>query len=170
MNMKEILLNGFHLNMDYTFKLIEDVPDEKMAAQPNGFTNHPKFTVGHLITSTALTGKVLGEPYQVPEGWDELFRRKGPGDPRMPEKNKNKYPPKDLLQSVLNEKYKLVVSLIKKATSDKLSEKIEWRLCHYMPTVADVLFFQCHIHHSWHIGQLAEWRRLMNLDSALAKL
>ena len=168
--MKEILLNGFRLNKDYTLKLVEDVPDEKMAFQPNGFTNHPKFTIGHLVTSTALTGKVLGEPYHVPEGWDELFRRKGPGDPQLPENDKAKYPHKDELIAVLEQKYLLVTNLIKKVEKAKLEEKLEWKLCHYMPTVGDVLFFQCHIHHSWHIGQLAEWRRLMGFDSALAKL
>ena len=168
--MKNILLNGFHLNMEYTKKLVGDVPDHSMTAQPNGFTNHPAFTIGHLVTSTALTGKALGEPYQVPDGWDELFRRKGPGDPRQPEKDISKYPAKKELLTVLDEKYQLVKKLIEEVGETKLAEKIEWRLYQYMPTVADLLFFQCHIHHSWHIGQLAEWRRLMGFDSALAKM
>ena len=69
----ESLLNGFRLNMDYTCLLIDDVDDADMTAQPNGFTNHPAFTIGHLVTATALTAKVLGHDYEVPEGWDELF-------------------------------------------------------------------------------------------------
>lgn len=28
----------------------------------------------------------------------------------------------------------------------------------------------CLLHHAWHIGQLAEWRRMMGYNSALKKL
>jgi hypothetical protein len=168
--MKQILKNGFRLNLDYTTKLVEDVPDEKMAIQPNGFTNHPKFTIGHLVTATALTGELLGAQYEVPEGWDELFRRKGPGDPQLPEKQKDKYPHKDELMKNLEEQANKVIDLINSAEPSLFEEEYKWKLHRYMPTIGDLLYFQCHIHHSWHIGQLAEWRRLMGYDSALAKL
>ncbi len=168
--MKKILLNGFHLNYDYTLKLVEDVPDERMTEQPGSFTNHPKWTLGHLVTASALTAEDLGASYQVPSGWDDLFLRRGPGDPRLPETDPSKYPHKDKLLAALEEKYQQVVCLIETAENDKLSQVLEWKLDHYMPSVADVIFFQCHIHHAWHIGQLAEWRRLMGYDSALAKL
>ena len=168
--MKAILLNGFRLNIDYTFKLVEDIPDNKMTTQPNGFTNHPAFTLGHLTSATALTATVLGKEYQIPNGWDELFRRKGPGDPRLPEQNKSEYPAKEQLLKVLNEKYKLVVDLISNYPDSDLAKTYQWRFSSYMPTVGDVLYFQCLIHNSWHIGQLAEWRRMIGFDSALAKL
>jgi hypothetical protein len=158
------------LNLDYTTKLVEDVPDEKMTIQPNGFTNHPKFTVGHLVTAPALTGELLGARYEVPNGWDELFRRKGPGDPQLPEKEKEKYPHKDELLKELSEQASKIIDLIESADLSIFKEEYKWKLYHYMPTVGDLLYFQCHIHHSWHIGQLAEWRRLMGYDSALAKL
>ncbi len=168
--MKQILINGFRLNLDYTVKLVEDIPDELMVIQPNGFTNHPKFTIGHLVSATALTGELLGEQYNIPKGWDELFRRKGPGDPQLPEKDLEKYPHKDDLLKILNLKAKNVIKLIETVEPSKLKEEYKWKLHHYMPTVGDILFFQCHIHHSWHIGQLAEWRRLMGFDSALKKI
>ena len=168
--MRQILINGFRLNLDYTVKLVEDVPDDKMAVQPMGFKNHPKFTIGHLVSATALTGELLGDPYKIPNGWDELFRRKGPGDPQLPEKDTTKYPHKDELLMVLNQKANKVIKLIESVDSTELNEECEWKLHRYMPTVGDVLYFQCHIHHSWHIGQLAEWRRLMGYDSALKKM
>ncbi len=168
--MKQILINGFRLNLEYTFKLVEDVPDEQMTIQPMGFTNHPKFTIGHLATATALTGELLGEQYNVPKGWDKLFRRKGPGDPQLPEKQKEKYPHKDELLKTLRQQADKVIELIESYEPSKFKEEYKWKLHHFMPTVGDVLYFQCLIHHSWHIGQLAEWRRLMGYDSALAKM
>ncbi len=71
---KETLLNGFRLNIEYSMQLIADVDEADMTKQPNGFTNHPAFTIGHLVTATALTAHVLGHEYSVPEGWDDLFR------------------------------------------------------------------------------------------------
>lgn len=168
--MKQILINGFKLNLAYTTRLVEDLPDDQMTAQPGGFANHPKFTIGHLVTATALTGKLLGAPYDLPDGWDDLFRRKGPGDPTQPEPDSKKYPHKDDLLKILDQQAVMVIDLIETITAERLGESYQWRLHHYMPTVGDVLFFQCHIHHAWHIGQLAEWRRLMGYDSALAKL
>jgi len=168
--MKQILINGFRLNLDYTVKLVEDVPDNQMAVQPMGFINHPKFTIGHLVSATALTEELLGEHYIVPRGWDELFRRKGPGDPQLPEINSAKYPHKDELLQVLNQKANNVIRLIEITDPSRFKEKCKWKLHRYMPSVGDVLYFQCHIHHSWHIGQLAEWRRLMGYDSALKKM
>ena len=167
---KKTLLNGFRLNMDYTLKLVEDVNENDMTKQPNGFTNHPAFTIGHLVTATALTAKVLGYKYSVPVGWDDLFKRSGPGDPTMPEKDARKYPRKAELLIILKEKYELVVKLIENSNDELFEETYKWKLDRYMSTVGQVLYFQCFLHHSWHIGQLAEWRRMMGYNSALKKL
>lgn len=167
---KKTLINGFTLNLDYTFRLVEDVDENDMTNQPNGFTNHPAFTLGHLVTATALTAKVLGQKYEVPDGWDALFRRSGPGDPTLPEKDREKYPSKSELVAVLKSKAADVVRMIEETSISKMEEPYQWKLDRYMSTIGQVLYFQCLIHHSWHIGQLAEWRRMMGFDSALKKL
>jgi hypothetical protein len=167
---KDALIHGFRLNVDYTLALVEDVEDGDMLARPGGFANHPAFTLGHLVTATALTVKVLGQGYEVPEGWDELFRRRGPGDPTLPVEEPDRYPAKAQLVAVLKLKADRVVRLIEAAEPAILEERFDWKLDRYMPTVGEVLHFQCLIHHSWHIGQLAEWRRLMGYDSALKRL
>jgi len=167
---KDTLLNGFRMNMDYTVQLVTDVDEADMTKRPGGFANHPAFTIGHLISATAMTAELLGHGYDVPAEWDELFRRKGPGDPTMPTEEIGTYPSKAELIEALQEKYERVVALIE-ATDDEAFEKpCQWKLDHYMPTVGQVLYFQCLLHHSWHIGQLAEWRRMMGYDSALKRL
>lgn len=65
---------------------MRDVPDTKMCVQPSaGLVNHPAFTLGHLATGSALIAKYLGSTFEIPDGWDALFLRKGPGDPRYRE-------------------------------------------------------------------------------------
>ena len=164
------LVNGFRLNLDYTMQLVEDVKENEMTAQPNGFTNHPAFTLGHLVTATALSQKVMGKKYVVPTGWDELFRRRGPGDPTLPEKDASRYPAKEALIEEIKTKSTELIGLINEAEDAYFEEPYEWKLDHYMPTVGQVMYFQCFLHHGWHIGQLAEWRRLMGYDSALRRL
>jgi len=167
---KTTLLNGFKLNMDYTMQLVADVDEGDMTKQPNGFTNHPAFTIGHLVSATALTAEFFGHEYDVPEEWDELFRRKGPGDPTQPPKETEKYPSKNELIEALKQKYDLVVEGIEEADEKLFEQPYSWKLDRYMPTTGQVIYFQCLLHHSWHIGQLAEWRRMMGYDSALRKL
>ena len=164
------LLNGFRLNMDYTLQLVADVAECDMTEQPKGFANHPAFTLGHLVTATALSIEVLTGEYEVPDGWDELFRRKGPGDPTMPEQDVERYPGKAALVSTLQKKADLLARLIESADDEAFEQPCRWKLERYMPTNGQVLYFQCMLHHSWHIGQLAEWRRLMGYDSALKRL
>ncbi len=167
---KKTLLNGYHLNMDYTRELVVDVKDEDMAKQPHGFVNHPAFTLGHLVSATCLTIKLVGGTYEIPGRWDEIFRRKGPGDPQRPGNDRMVFPSKEKLIVTLDEKYEQARGLIDLVDEKMWNEKRTWKLASYMPTVGEILYFQCLMHHSWHIGQLAEWRRFMGYDSALARL
>lgn len=167
---RKALLSGFALNMDYTIQLVQDVEESQMTEQPNGFANHPAFTLGHLVTATAMTADLLGRKYDVREDWDEMFRRKGPGDPRRPDDQRDHYPSKAELLGALRERYEIAVALIEEADEAKLQERYKWKLDSYMPTIGELLHFMCLLHHAWHIGQLAEWRRMMGYDSALAKL
>ncbi len=167
---KTALLNGFELNAAYTRELVRDVDELDMTAQPNGIINHPAFTIGHLISAMGLSIKLLGQPYEMPEGWDEIFRRTGPGDPQRPTANAALFPNKTALLLEFDKKYNQLVQLIERVDQEKWNETHQWKLASFMPTTGELLYFQCLMHHSWHIGQLAEWRRAMNLDSALAKL
>ena len=67
----------------------------------NGLENHPAFTLGHLVSGSALLVEDLGEEFNMPDKWTELFLRKGPGDPRKPDPDKSKYPTKELLLAEL---------------------------------------------------------------------
>ena len=148
-----------------------DVEENLMTQSPsNGLENHPAITVGHLVSAAALTSKYLGGSYEFNSEWEKLFRRKGPGDPRMRELNIALYPEKEHLLKELTNQHKLVEGLILKLDDRRFNEPTKWRFDRHMATRGDLLFFMCVTHESMHLGQLAGWRRAMGIPSALAIL
>ena len=169
--MKLILINSYNFNLQYANKLVADVEENLMTRSPaKGLENHPAFTLGHLTSAAALTSKYLGGPYNFDPEWENLFRRKGPGDPRTPDTNIDLYPTKNLLLDELKRQHRLVEQLISALDENRFNEPAIWRFNEYMPTLGHLLHFMCITHESMHLGQLAAWRRAMGLPSALAQL
>ena len=169
--MKDILIKSYAFNLCYARELVADVDEQNMTKSPaSGLENHPAFTLGHLITAAALTSKYLGGPYNLKRDWGNIFRRTGPGDPRLPELDHTLYPTKDELLKGLKAQHKLVEKLIQELDESRFREPATWRFSRHMPTFGDLLYFMCITHESMHLGQLAAWRRSMALPSALANL
>lgn len=167
----QIIVNQYDLNLAYAQKLVEDVSAEQMTALPTiGLVNHPAFTLGHLVSGAALLAEDLGAPLVMPVGWDLLFLRKGPGDPRLPDTDTSKYPAKEILLEELKQQHDKVKSILLALDNTKLKHNFNWRFSAYLPTLLDMICFMCINHEAMHLGQLAAWRREMNLPSALAKL
>ncbi len=169
--MKSNILRSYAFNLSYARKLVEDVDEKLMAHSPGpGLENHPAFTLGHLCSAAAMTSRYLDGPYQFEPSWEPLFRRKGPGDPRLPESKLDVYPPKSKLMDKLEELHALVDELIHDMSENRFNDPVQWRFDSMYPTTGDLLFFMCVTHEAMHLGQLAAWRRAMGMDSALAKL
>ena len=133
-----------------------------------GLDNHAAWTLGHLVSGSADLARDLGAEFEMPVGWEDLFVRQGPGDPRKPELDKKKYPSKQSLIAELENQHNTVKQLLYNSTVHELSKPLKWRFSNFMPTLYDVIVFMCVNHESMHLGQLAAWRRSMGLDSALA--
>ena len=169
--MKETILHSYDFNLRYAKELVADIEEEMMTHSPvKGLENHPAFTLGHLISGAALTSKYLGGPYTMDPQWEALFRRKGPGDPRKPNPNAALYPSKAALLAALSHQHQLVEGLIRELHEARLQEAASWRYEQYFPTLGELLHFMCITHEAMHLGQLAGWRRAMDLPSALARL
>ena len=169
--MKEMIIASYRFNLLYAEQLVIDVAEDLMTkAGTKALEKHPAFTLGHLVTASAMTSRYLGGPYEIPEGWEELFKRKGPGDPRTPSLDSNAYPSKELLLQELKKQHLLVANLISNMKEEQFEEPAKWRFAQYMPTLGDLIHFMCINHESMHLGQLAAWRRAQGLPSALARL
>jgi hypothetical protein len=166
----ESIIKQYDFNLAFAHKLVEDVSEEQMTIIPaKGLENHPAFTLGHLVSGSAMTVEDLGGDFIMPNGWKELFLRNGPGDPRAPSES-NIYPTKTELLAELTAQHNEVKKYLLKATEEQLNKKLKWRFGSYMPTVLDVVLFMCVNHEAMHLSQLSAWRRAMGLPSALGNL
>lgn len=167
----ENIIKQYDFNLEYAKALVQDLSDEQMAVVPaTGLDNHPAFTLGHLVSGSADLAHDLGEDFEMPNGWMELFVRQGPGDPRKPDSNQKKYPPKKALITELEHQHNKVKQLLGNLNKTRLEEPLIWRFANFMPTLGDVILFMCVNHEAMHLGQLAAWRRSMGLTSALASV
>lgn len=165
------LINQLDFNLKFAKALVQDVEEELMTHNPGlGLENHPGFTLGHLVTGAALVVKSLGGEYDIPDGWDELFRRKGPGDPTLPNADQSVYPSKKQLLEELDRQHQAIKMRIKNMTEEAFNSPKSWRFAGYFPTTTDYLYFMCVNHEAMHLSQLSAWRRAMNLPSALGTL
>ncbi len=165
------LFNQYDFNLKYAEALLENVSKEQMCFTPaHGLENHPAFTIGHLCTASALLAEDLGDELEMPEGWFELFVRKGPGDPRFPEPEANKYPSKESLLKEFERQHNKVKQVLLRLNKEELDSEIKWRFHKFMSSKLDLAVFMCINHEAMHLGQIASWRRAMNMPSALAAL
>ncbi len=167
----ETIVRQYNFNLLYARALTADVTERQMTCIPaQGLINHPAFTIGHLVTGSAMMVEDLGCEYALPEGWNSLFQRKGPNDQTKPDTDTTKYPSKNALISELEHQHTKVINALYKVDDVKLSEEIKWRFGVYMPTLRDLITFMCINHEAMHLGQLAAWRRAMGLPPALGTL
>lgn len=167
----DTILNQYDFNLAYAKRLVDDLSDEQMTTAPvTGLVNHPAWTIGHLASASALLTEDLGVQIDFPESWSELFLRKGPGDPTLPDPDTVKYPSKKELLDELWRQHEKVKQLIRQQTDDELKKAVKWKFSDHMPALVDVVVFFCVNHEAMHLGQLAAWRRAMGLNSVLGDL
>lgn len=169
--MLEHIIRQFDFHLEYARALVADLSEEQMTYTPAaGLDNHPAWTLGHLISGSAGLIEDMGGTFDMPEGWKELFLRKGPGDPRKPDPDTTKYPSKKALLDALDEKHMFVKEGMNILSEEELNTDFTWRFRMYMPTLMDLIIFTCITHEAMHLSQLAAWRRAMGLPSALSML
>lgn len=165
------VIHQYDFNLAFAEELVRDLTEEQMTIIPGpGLVSHPAFTLGHLVSGSAMMAEDLGGVFEMPAGWKELFLRKGPGDPTLPDTDVTKYPSKEQLLKELGSQHEQVKQFMHSISEDRLHRPIKWRFSKYMPTMYDLLVFMCINHEAMHLGQLSAWRRAMNLPSALGAM
>jgi len=164
-------------NLRYAKALVSDLSEtQSTEGSGPGLENHPAWTLGHLASASDMLAEDLGLERDLPEGWRELFERRGPGDPRLPESEQDAYPPIEALLAELERQHLRVErawreKLAEQATGESaLDAPLKWRFCDALPTLSDAVMFFAVSHEAMHLGQLAAWRRARGLPSALASL
>lgn len=165
------MLRAFAWNLLYAEALVADLDDADFRAPGGpGLENHPAWTLGHLVTGADLLAQDLGLPHELPDGWEELFARRGPGDPRLPDTDPAAYPGRAELLDALRRQHTRVAAAIRDADDAAWAQEADWAFGRDLPTQADSTVFMAITHETLHLGQLAAWRRARGLPSALLGL
>lgn len=154
------ILNSYALTLDHIGRLVADVADTDMTAQPPGVPNHPAWTLGHLVLSAQLIGGELGLEAWLPPEWIAAF---GPGS--RPHPDRATYPPKAALLALLADGRKRIAARLSALGEPRMSRQLpDARFRELYPTLGHAVLHVLAGHSALHAGQLVVWRRAMDLS------
>lgn len=148
-------LYGFNLNL--LGKMMEDVSDDELAAQPIPKMNPPRWILGHLAIANDLVLQMLKTDGVCPAGWREAF---APGS--IPNADGLPTPSKAELLGVLRKQFEQFQVACSNATADVLAKPHTARLevlQKVFPTRGELIAQMVSGHIALHLGQLSAWRR-----------
>ena len=154
-------LYGF--NLGFAERLVKDLSTEQMTAQPGGVINHPAWSLGHLVVASDNLAQLLGLQSNMPDGWSETFKTGGEpsGDPAD-------YPSKEEILEELKQQHARNTEAVKNFDASRFADPHpdEGRR-KYFPPRGDQIVFMMTSHEMDHLGQIAAWRRAMDLGAAI---
>ena len=153
------LQRSFALNLEHATRLLEDLTDEQMIAQPITDINHPAWIVGHLTYSLQGIGGEIGLSPWLPTQWSALF-----ATGTVLSTDRRNYPVKAELVGAFEDARRRISDRLAEMTDDDLSKPLpDDRYREIFPTVGSALLHILTVHAATHIGQLSAWRRAMGL-------
>ena len=160
--MLQHILHVYGMNLGFAKRLVADLSDDQMCAQPHGVVNHPAWSLGHLAVASDHAATMMGLPSGLPPGWADPFKTGG-----TPSPDTHAFPGKDEILRVLGEQHARVAQAAAGVDPAALAQPHpnEKRRSHF-PTVGDFVIFLMTAHEMDHLGQIAAWRRAMGLGSA----
>lgn len=161
--MQSHLLHSFGFNRIYVHMLMKDVPDPRLAEQPEGIRNHGAWNLGHILYSLDFARQLAGidpDPNPVPS---ELFSMGS-----TPSDDRSLYPSKQQLLDKLDAAHETMTPAIASmgASAQNVANPSE-EFRQVMPTVGDALAFLTTSHYGLHLGELAVWRKAIGFSQVI---
>ena len=155
----EPALHSFYYALGYLRNQVEDLTLNEMVRQPAGVPNHPAWTIGHLVFISQAIGEVAGLKPWLDEGWVNAF-----GPSSKPTEEANTYPSKEHLFSALADAESRLTGAVRDLDDAALDAPFPDPAYHEVfPTVRHAFTQVLVGHTSFHVGQIAVWRRAMGL-------
>ena len=160
----EGLLFGWSKNLDYGPKLVADLDEQQMVAQPAGVgekpANHPAWVFSHLnaylpVIEALIRGEEFADPKDHPFGMQSA-----------PQSDRSIYASKEQLVSTFVQGHEVVRDLLESADESVLIRPVKLpRWENVMPKVGIALSYVMLNHENMHLGQLSAWRRVQGMPS-----
>jgi len=156
--MQDVVLSLHAMNLNYTQRLVADVPDDQMCAQPvpGRVMNHGAFLLGHLAwVCDSIASLISGTPPRLAE-WKETH-----GMGTIPVVDRSCYRSKEELLSTFADAHARLADAYTKASPEVLARPAPERMRARFPSVAHVAVTMMTSHGALHNGQMSAWRRAM---------
>lgn len=154
----ELKLNALYTA--YLHRLVNDIPDERLAQQPHAGMNHPAWILGHLAVAYDFAANYLGLQTEL-KRWYSKF---APGSTPIPDRAN--YPSKEELIGKLAAAGDRVRSAIATADLSLLAEPHSFDPVRpFLESKGDMLSYILSTHFSGHLGQLSTWRRTVGMNT-----
>jgi DinB superfamily len=158
------LIFGWRKNLDYGKRLVADLSDAQMAAQPtlpnNVVMNHPAWCLCHLNIYVPIISDLI-EGRDFPDPKTHKF-----GMQSKPESDSSRYPKKAEIVDAFVSGHEQVLTQLNSATDQIFELDVQlprWK--EIMPKVGIALPYLMLLHENQHLGQISAWRRAMGLPS-----
>jgi hypothetical protein len=159
--MRDDLLIAAALNVDYARRLVADIPQDKMAAQPIEGMNHAAWVLGHLAYVFDSMIAVWGQDPSMSPEWKALFNVKS-----KPSPDAALYPDKADLWNAYETAYQRIVAVVRVASEEDLAKEFpNPKLQSVFPSIGVAMIHILTSHQGQHLGQLSAWRRAQGLPS-----
>jgi hypothetical protein len=160
--MFEQALDIYRFNFGYAHKLMAELPDEQLCAQPvpGQQLNHAAFTIGHLAWASDAAQRYGGREPQLPTTWAEQFARGS-----QLRNDRASYPSKAELLEAYAESHASLEATVAVVPARVLAMRAPEALRTIYPTVGHLLLGLMTVHEGIHLGQLSAWRRAMGFPS-----
>ena len=151
-------------NLDYAPKLVADLTDLQMVAQPaadpEAPANHPAWVLSHLNVYVPIVAAII-EGKEIEDPKDHVF-----GMTSKPSTDPSIYASKSDLLNEFVSGHEQVVSLLESADDSVWTKPVKlarWEAV--TPTAGIALPYLMLNHENIHLGQLSAWRRIQGMPS-----
>jgi hypothetical protein len=162
--MIDLIIPAYNFNLFYAQRLMTDVPDAQLAAQPvpGRAMNHAAFILGHLAWASDNGLTLLGQPSMLPADWKDTY-----GTAVVPVEDRSRYPDKATLLRLLEESHTALSTTLMRAANDIFKQPAPERLQKWFPSLGHMMMGLMTTHEANHLGQLSAWRRAMGWGQVL---
>lgn len=158
--MTDPLLHTWNLNLGYAKRLVDDIPDDKMALQPAQGMNHAAWVLGHLACTADMLGAMIGLKPVCPPDWPVLFDWNS-----SPSQDAGQYPSKATLLKALEDAHVGIAAALPAVPEAHWQETTPLEAVQgFLPTTGDCFVFVMAAHENIHLGQLSAWRRVQGME------
>lgn len=155
----DILLDLYKASLNDIVNHIQSIPDSVMTDQPGRQVNHPAWTLSHLAHAAGFIALLLGE--NVTDMGENDTNRYGPGS--VPVTDPSLYASKAELIDRLTRRHEIADRVVRIRYQDYFTKTPPAPFNDFAPTIGHLVVYLLAAHEPYHLGQLRDWKRAIEI-------